>query len=607
MNNREPNAMTTMTKAEQKIRERLADRILMLDGAMGTMIQEHNLEEADFRGERFKDLPGDLKGNNDLLVLTRPDIIGDIHQAYLRAGSDIVTTNTFNATRISQADYGTEDHVADINREAARVAREAADAVTAENPDKPRFVAGVLGPTSRTASISPDVNDPGYRNVDFDELAENYTEAAKALIDGGVDILMIETVFDTLNAKAAIYAINTAFDETGERLPVMISGTITDASGRTLSGQTVEAFWYSIMHAKPLAVGLNCALGAEDLRPYVQALSQAADTFVSVHPNAGLPNEFGGYDQTPDYMAELIGEFAEAGFVNIVGGCCGTTPDHIHAIAEAVADKEPREIPELPHYCRLSGLEPFAITPETNFVNVGERTNIAGSAKFARLIREGDYETALDVARDQVEGGAQIIDVNVDDAMIDGVEAMHTFLNLVAAEPDIAKVPVMVDSSKFDIVKTGLKCLQGKGVVNSISMKEGEEPFIEQAREILRYGAAVVVMAFDENGQADSLERRVEICERAYKILTEKVGFPPHEIIFDPNIFAVATGIEEHDSYALDFIEATRRIKEKMPDTLVSGGSAISPSPSGATTRYARPCTPCSCIMRARRAWIWAS
>jgi len=548
----------------------LLERILILDGAMGTMIQLHRLGEADFRGERFAGWLVDLKGDNDLLVMTRPEIISAIHEDYLAAGADIICTNSFNATRVSQADYRCEDLVPAINREAARLARKAADRF--ETVERPRFVAGVLGPTSRTASISPDVNDPGFRNVTFDELVAVFAEASRALIEGGADLLMIETVFDTLNAKAAIYAIETVFEELGERLPLVVSGTITDASGRTLSGQTVEAFWYSVAHAKPLAIGLNCALGAADLRPHIQALSKIADCFVSIHPNAGLPNAFGGYDETPEYMAGLLGEFAQAGFLNIVGGCCGTTPDHIAAIAEAVKNEQPRAIPDVAPYCRLSGLEPFVITPEANFVNIGERTNIAGSIKFAKLVKDGDFAGALAVARDQVEGGAQVIDINVDDAMVDGVAAMTTFLKLVASEPDIARVPVMVDSSKFKILRAGLKCLQGKGIVNSISLKEGEEPFIAQAKEILRFGAAVVVMAFDEKGQADTLERRIAICRRAYRILTEEVGFPGHEVIFDPNIFAIATGIEEHNSYGVDYIEAAKAIKEELPGALISGG-----------------------------------
>jgi 5-methyltetrahydrofolate--homocysteine methyltransferase len=548
----------------------LGQRILVLDGAMGTMIQAHALDEAAFRGTRFADWPSDLKGNNDLLTLTRPDLIASIHADFLDAGADIVETNTFNSTAIAQADYGMEDQVFELNHEGARLARAAAEA--AATPDRPRFVAGVLGPTNRTASISPDVNDPGLRNVTFDQLVQAYDEAARGLIKGGADILLIETIFDTLNCKAAIYAIERLFDDRGARLPVMISGTITDASGRTLSGQTPEAFWNAVAHARPIAIGLNCALGVEDLRPHVQELANVAGIAVSVHPNAGFPNAFGGYDDTPEYMAEHLREFAESGFVNIVGGCCGTTPDHIRAIADAVADVAPRSIHEVERYCRLSGLEPLTFGPVTGFVNVGERTNVAGSARFKKLIMNDDYTAALEVANQQVVNGAQVIDVNMDEAMLDSEAAMETFLKLVAVEPDIARVPVMIDSSKWSVIEAGLKCVQGKGIVNSISLKEGEEPFVAQAREILRYGAAVVVMAFDELGQADSRQRKVEICARAYRILTEDVGFPPEDIIFDPNIFAVATGIEEHDNYGVDFIEATKAIKQQLPHALVSGG-----------------------------------
>ena len=548
----------------------LGQRILLLDGAMGTMIQAHGLDEAAFRGERFADWPTDLKGNNDLLTLTRPDIIGDIHAAFLDAGADIVETNTFNSTAVAQADYGMEDVVFELNREGAGLARAAADA--AATPARPRFVAGVLGPTNRTASISPDVNDPGLRNVTFDELARAFGEAARGLVDGGTDILLIETVFDTLNCKAAIYAVERFFDDRGGRLPVMISGTITDASGRTLSGQTPEAFWNAVAHARPLSIGLNCALGVEDLRPHVQELARIAGVPVSVHPNAGLPNAFGGYDDTPDYMAGHLREFAESGFVNIVGGCCGTTPDHIRAIAEAVADVAPRTVPEIERHCRLSGLEPLTFGPVTGFVNVGERTNVAGSARFKKLILDDDYTAALEVASQQVINGAQVIDLNMDEAMLDSEAAMETFLKLVAVEPDIARVPIMIDSSKWSVIEAGLKCVQGKGIVNSISLKEGEEAFVAQAREVRRYGAAVVVMAFDEKGQADNRQRKVEICARAYRILTEDVGFPPEDIIFDPNIFAVATGIEEHDNYGVDFIEATKAIKQQLPHALVSGG-----------------------------------
>jgi 5-methyltetrahydrofolate--homocysteine methyltransferase len=555
-----------------KITELLRQRILFLDGAMGTMIQRHKLGEADYRGERFADWPSDLKGNNDLLVLTQPEIILDIHARYLEAGADIIETNTFNATRVAMADYGMEALVPEINRAAAELARQAADAATAAAPDKPRFVAGVLGPTNRTASISPDVNDPGFRNIHFDDLVEAYTEATDALVEGGVDILLIETVFDTLNAKAAVFAVEQYFDRTGTRLPVMISGTITDASGRTLTGQVTEAFWNSLSHARPMSIGLNCALGADQLRQYVEELSGIADTFVSAHPNAGLPNEFGEYDETPEQIAAELGDWAANGFINIVGGCCGTTPEHIRAIVEAVSKHPPRAIPELPVACRLAGLEPCNIGADSLFVNVGERTNVTGSARFKRLIMEGDYETALEVARHQVENGAQLIDVNMDEGMLDAEAAMVRFLNLIAAEPDIARVPVMIDSSKWSVIEAGLKCIQGKGVVNSISLKEGEAAFIEQARLIRRYGAATIVMAFDEQGQADTQRRKVEICSRAYRILTEQVDFPPQDIIFDPNIFAIATGIEEHNSYGLDFIEATRAIRNTLPHAMVSGG-----------------------------------
>ena len=550
----------------------MKQRILVLDGAMGTMIQRQKFEEAGYRGARFADWARPLKGNNDLLTLTQPDVIRDIHRAYLEAGADIVETNTFNSTSVAQADYGMEALVYELNYEGAKLAREAAEAVEAQDRSRPRFVAGVLGPTNRTASLSPDVNDPGFRNIGFDDLVAAYGEAVDGLIAGGSDIVMVETVFDTLNCKAAVYAVKQRFEALGRSLPLMVSGTITDASGRTLSGQTPSAFWNSVQHARPLSIGLNCALGAEDLRPHIQEISAVAGTYVSIHPNAGLPNEFGEYDDTPEYMAEQLREFAESGFLNIVGGCCGTEPEHITAIAEAVQSLAPRRLPDLERHCRLSGLEPLTIGPATGFVNIGERTNVAGSARFKKLIMNDDYETALDVARQQVENGAQIIDVNMDDAMLDAEAAMDKFLKLIAAEPDIARVPVMVDSSKWTVIQAGLKCVQGKGVVNSISLKEGEEPFVEQAKEVLGYGAAVVVMAFDEKGQADTLERKVEICARSYEILTEQVGFPPEDIIFDPNIFAVATGIEEHDNYGVDFIEATRSIKETLPHAHISGG-----------------------------------
>ncbi len=548
----------------------LARRILILDGAMGTMIQSYRLQESDYRGERFRDWPSDLKGNNDLLVLTQPAIIREIHAAYLDAGADLIETNTFNSTSVSMRDYGMESLVPELNRAAARLAREVADEYS--TLDRPRFVAGILGPTNRTASLSPDVNNPGFRNIAFDELVAAYTEATQALVEGGADILLVETIFDTLNAKAALFAIQQFFDDSGIRLPVMISGTITDASGRTLSGQTTEAFWNSLSHIRPLSFGLNCALGATQLRPYVAELARIADTYVSAHPNAGLPNAFGEYDETPERMAAVIREFAESGFLNIVGGCCGTTPAHIRAIAEAVKELPPRPIPSIEPRCRLAGLEPLNIGPDSLFVNVGERTNVTGSAAFKRLIKAGDYNAALDVARQQVENGAQIIDINMDEGMLDSKEAMVTFLNLIAAEPDISRVPVMIDSSKWEILEAGLKRIQGKPVVNSISMKEGEAEFIRQARLIRHYGAAAIVMAFDEQGQADTEERKFAICQRAYRLLTEQAGFPPQDIIFDPNIFAVATGIAEHDNYAVDFIEAARRIKAGLPHALISGG-----------------------------------
>ena len=556
--------------ATAELSDLLRDRILVLDGAMGTMIQGHRLDEAAYRGERFAAYDGDLAGDNDLLSLTNPDVIRGIHRSYLEAGADIICTNTFNGTRISQADYGLEDLCYELNVAAASLAREAADELSTS--DRPRYVAGSLGPTSKTASISPDVNDPGARNVTFDELVAAYLEEARGLVDGGADLLLIETIFDTLNAKAAIFALETLFDEQGRRWPVIVSGTITDASGRTLSGQVTEAFWNSVRHVQPLAVGLNCALGAEELRPYVAELSRVADCFVSAHPNAGLPNAFGEYDQSPSHMAGVLGEFAGSGLVNIVGGCCGTTAEHIGAIADAAKGVAPRVLPEIASALRLSGLEPVTVTDDSLFMNVGERTNITGSARFRKLIKDGDYDAGLTVAAQQVEAGAQVIDVNMDEGMIDGVAAMDRFLKLIASEPDISRVPVMVDSSKWEVIEAGLKCVQGKAIVNSISMKEGEEKFIEQARLCRRYGAAAVVMAFDEDGQADSLERRTAVCERAYRILTEQVGFPAEDIIFDPNVFAVATGIEEHATYGRDFIEATRWIKENLPGALVSGG-----------------------------------
>ena len=564
--------MTTLADRITALHQAAASRLLFLDGATGTMIQRHKLGEADFRGERFADWQQDLGGNNDLLVLTQPTIIRDIHRAYLDAGADIIETNTFNATCASQSDYGMEAIVYELNFEAAKIAREAADEFSALTPDKPRWVAGVVGPTSRTASISPDVNDPAARNTTFDELAEDYRNATRALIAGGSDIILIETVFDTLNAKAAVFAVQDVYEELGIELPIMISGTITDASGRTLSGQTPEAFWNSLAHAKPFAIGLNCALGGEQLRPHIEELSNICPTLISAHPNAGLPNAFGEYDETAEETASIIAGFADRGLINIVGGCCGTTPEHISAIIEACTTKAPRVVPEEAQSCRLSGLEPFTINSDSLFVNVGERCNVTGSARFKRLVLEGDYETALAVALEQVENGAQIIDINMDEGMLDAVEAMTTFLKLIASEPDISRIPIMVDSSKWHVIEEGLKCIQGKPVVNSISMKEGEAPFIEQAKLCKRYGAAVVVMAFDTDGQADNLQRRIDICGRSYDILVNEAGFNPNDIIFDPNVFAVATGIEEHNNYAVDFIEACRWITDNLPGAKISGG-----------------------------------
>jgi 5-methyltetrahydrofolate--homocysteine methyltransferase len=549
----------------------LSERIVILDGAMGTMLQREQLQEADYRAERFATWPKDLKGNHDLLTLTRPEVIAGVHRSFLEAGADVIETNTFNSTAPSQGDYGLEGLVGELNLAGARLARAVADEVAARTGE-PRFVAGVLGPTNRTASLSPDVNDPALRNVSFDELVATYGEAARNLLAGGADFLMVETVFDTLNARAALYAVAALAEELQQPVPVMVSGTITDASGRTLSGQTTEAFWNSVRHARPFMMGLNCALGAEDLRPYVAELARVADTRVSVHPNAGLPNEFGGYDDPPEHMARVLGEFATAGFLNMVGGCCGTTPAHIAAIRAAVRDARPRQPPKVAPALRLAGLEPLNIGAGSLFVNVGERTNVTGSAQFRRLIAADDYAGALAVARQQVENGAQVIDVNMDEGMLDSVAAMDRFLKLVAGEPDIARVPVMVDSSRWEVIETGLKCIQGKGIVNSISLKEGEEAFLRQAREVRRHGAAVIVMAFDEKGQADTVERRVAICERSYRLLTERAGFSAEDIVFDPNIFAVATGIEEHAGYGLDFIAATRLLKERLPGVRVSGG-----------------------------------
>jgi len=550
---------------------RLAQRLVILDGAMGTMIQRHHLSEEQFRGARFAEWQNDVRGNNDLLVLTQPQIIADIHRGYLAAGSDVISTNTFNSTAVSQADYGMQSLVGELNLEAARLARQVADEFSAKTGVL-RFVAGALGPTNRTASLSPDVNDPGFRNISFDELVAAYSEVSRALIAGGVDILLIETVFDTLNAKAALYAVREVFDEVGRELPIIVSGTITDASGRTLSGQTTEGFWNSIRHARPTVVGLNCALGGKQLRPYIEELSRIADTYVCAYPNAGLPNAFGEYDETAEDTANTLCDFATSGFLNMVGGCCGTTPEHIRETVRAVAGVPPRIVPRVAPACRLSGLEPLSIDANSLFVNVGERTNVTGSAQFRKLIEAGDYAAAVELARQQVANGAQIIDVNMDEGMLDSQAAMVKFLSLIAGEPDIARVPVMIDSSKWSVIEAGLKCVQGKGIVNSISLKEGEEKFLAQARKCLRYGAAVVVMAFDEQGQADSIERKVGICERAYRILTERLNFPPEDIIFDPNIFAVATGIEEHNRYSLDFIEATAAIKKRMPAVHVSGG-----------------------------------
>ena len=554
------------------ISSELEKRILVLDGAMGSLIQEYKLSEEDYRGKQFKNAIIDQKGNNDLLSLTRPDIINEIHEKYLEAGADLIETNTFNANRISQADYKLEEYCYEMNLASARIAKKAAGKYTDLTPEKPRFVVGTLGPTNKTTSLSPDVNDPGYRAISFDEIKEAYAEQVRGLIDGGADIIMIETVFDTLNAKAALFGIDEIFAEKKVKLPIMVSGTITDASGRTLSGQTIEAFLNSVSHHQLLSVGVNCSLGAKEMRPYVEILSKKASFYTSAHPNAGLPNQFGGYDQTPDQMASYVKSYIEGHNVNIIGGCCGSTPEHIRAIAEIAAANTRREVPAADNLTRLSGLEVITISSESNFVNIGERTNVAGSLKFARLIKEDNFEEALTIAREQVEGGAQIIDICMDDAMIDAEKAMVRFLNLVASEPDISKVPVMIDSSKWSVIEAGLKCVQGKGIVNSISLKEGEEKFISQARKILQYGAAVVVMAFDEEGQADSFERKIAICKRAYHILCEKVGFPAQYIIFDPNILAIATGIEEHNTYAIDFIRATKWIKENLPYAKVSGG-----------------------------------
>ncbi|MBT4520917.1 MAG: methionine synthase, partial [Halieaceae bacterium] len=570
MNNQGP--VTIMTSSASPLEQALQQRILVLDGAMGTMVQQRELEEVDYRGGRFAAHPTDLKGNNDILSLTRPDVITQIHQLFLEAGADIIETNSFNSTAVAQADYGLEDTAAELNRTAAHIARQAADEMTVRTPHKPRFVAGVLGPTPRTASLSPDVNDPGARNINFETLRADYAVATEALIDGGVDLLMVETIFDTLNAKAAIFAIQEVFAHRGVELPLMISVTYPDISGRNLSGQSPEAFWNSVAHARPLIVGSNCGRRFKEIHAFVEELASVASCYFSGHFNAGLPNAFGQYDETASDMHEDVKDFASRGFLNLVGGCCGTTPDHIRAIAEAVAGSKPRLRPEIEPGCRLSGLEPFNIVRDSLFVNVGERCNVTGSAVFKRLILAGDYEAALSVARTQVEDGAQIIDINMDEGMLDAQEAMVTFLNLIASEPDITRVPIMVDSSQWEVIEAGLRCIQGKAIVNSISLKEGEQAFLDKARLCRRYGAAVVVMAFDEQGQADTLSRKQEICSRSYHLLIDEADFWPQDIIFDPNIFAVATGIDEHNNYALDFIEATRFIKKNLPGSLVSGG-----------------------------------
>lgn len=562
-----------MSSLHARLTKILQERILILDGAMGTMIQRHKLTEEQYRGERFKNYHRDVKGNNELLSLTQPQIIKGIYREYLEAGSDIIETNTFNANAVSQGDYAMQSLAYEMNVQSAKLAKEAADEFTAKNPDKPRFVAGALGPLNKTASLSPDVNDPGARSITFDEIVAAYYEQIRGLIDGGADIIMIETIFDTLNAKGAIFASNKYLRETGRDYPVMISGTITDQSGRTLSGQTVEAFLISISHAKNLlSVGINCALGAKQMRPFIEEVATKAPFFVSVYPNAGLPNAFGGYDETAEQMAAIMADYAKAGFFNFVGGCCGTGPEHIKLMAEFSKKYKPRVRPEAEKYLKLSGLEPVIVRPESNFVNVGERTNVAGSRKFARLVTEEKYEEALVIARDQVEGGAQILDINMDEGMLDSEKVMPKFLNLMSSEPDIAKLPFMIDSSKWSVIEAGLKCLQGKSVINSISLKEGEEAFKDHARKALDYGAAVIVMAFDEQGQADTLQRKIDICKRAYKILTEEIGFPPHDIIFDVNVLTIATGIEEHNNYAVDFIEAVRWIKKNLPGARTSGG-----------------------------------
>ena len=566
-----PNVKLDRAKRNTELHQLLAERIVVLDGAMGTMIQRLNFGEDDFRGTRFRDHAQPLQGNNDLLSISKPSAIADIHRAFLDAGADIIETNTFNSTSIAQADYALDNLAYELNVAGAKLARQVCDEFS-DAQGRPSFVCGAIGPTNRTASVSPDVNDPGFRNITFETLAAAYRDAASGLLDGGADILLVETIFDTLNCKAALYAIDALLTERNEAVPVMISGTITDKSGRTLTGQTTAAFWYSVRHAGPLSIGLNCALGAEDLRPYVEELHHNADALVSVHPNAGLPNEFGEYDESPEHMARVLGEFAEAGFLNIVGGCCGTTPEHIAAIKQTVEKYSPRKMPKLERFCRLSGLEPLNVNETTGFINVGERTNVTGSPRFANLIKQNDLETAVDIARQQVENGAQIIDINMDEGMLDSEALMTQFINLIASDPDISRVPFMIDSSKWSVIEAGLRCLQGKGVVNSISLKNGEQEFLEQAKLIRRYGAAVVVMAFDEVGQADTAARKFEICARSYRLLTEKIGFPPEDIIFDPNILTVATGLEEHNNYAKDFFTATKQIKQNLPYCLVSGG-----------------------------------
>jgi 5-methyltetrahydrofolate--homocysteine methyltransferase len=562
----------TQINTKNSLERLLGERILVLDGALGTMIQSYKLEEADYRGERFIDHPVHVQGNNDLLNITRPDVVSAIHSAYLDAGADILETNTFNSTAIAMADYQMEDLAFELNKTGAELASKLADKYTQSNPDKPRFVAGVLGPTNRTASISPDVNNPGFRNTTFMELVDTYLTAIDGLVAGKVDLLLVETVFDTLNAKAALFAIDQYFETHDLRLPIMISGTITDASGRTLTGQTTEAFWNSLRHAKPISIGLNCALGPQELRQYVEELSRISETHVSAHPNAGLPNEFGEYELDADTMAKEIKDWAESGFLNIVGGCCGTTPQHIHAIASCVESITPRKIPQIDRTLRLSGLEPLTVTPDTNFINIGERTNVAGSPKFLRLIKEDNLEQALDIAKQQVENGAQIIDICMDEGMLESEKLMHDFLCLVSAEPDICRIPIMIDSSRWSVIEAGLRCIQGKGIVNSISLKEGEKEFLEHALLLRRYGAAVVVMGFDEQGQADTTERRFEVAKRSYDLLVDQAGIPPEDIIFDPNILTVATGMSEHNDYAVSFFEATRLIKEHLPYALVSGG-----------------------------------